>query len=58
MRLLLDTNVYVYMVSDIESLTPDVRAVLEDVTGHFPPNDARQFRHEVPLLSKTGLSSY
>ena len=31
MRLLLDTNVYVYMVSDIESLTPDVRAVLEDV---------------------------
>ena len=31
MRLLLDTNVYVYMVSDIESLTLDVRAVLENV---------------------------
>ena len=31
MRLLLDTNVYVYMVSDIQSLTSDVRAVLEDV---------------------------
>ena len=30
MRLLLDTNVYVYMVSDIESLTRDVRAALED----------------------------
>ena len=30
MRLLLDTNIYVYLVSDIESLTPDVCAVLED----------------------------
>ena len=30
MRLLLDTNVYVYMVSDIESLTRNVRAALED----------------------------
>lgn len=30
MRLLLDTNIYVYMVSDIDSLTRDVRAVLED----------------------------
>ena len=30
MRLLLDTNIYVYLVSDIESLTPDVRSVLED----------------------------
>ena len=30
MRLLLDTNIYVYMVSDVESLTPDVRSVLED----------------------------
>jgi len=30
MRLLPDTNVYVYMVSDIESLTRDVRAALED----------------------------
>lgn len=31
MRLLLDTNIYVYMVSDMDSLTRDVRAVLEDV---------------------------
>ncbi len=31
MRLLLDTNIYVYMVSDRDSLTGDVRAVLEDV---------------------------
>lgn len=31
MRLLLDTNIYVFMVSDIDSLTRDVRAVLEDV---------------------------
>lgn len=31
MRLLLDTNIYVYMVSDMDSLTLDVRAVLEDV---------------------------
>ena len=30
MRLLLDTNIYVYMVSDINSLTNDVRAVIED----------------------------
>ena len=30
MRLLLDTNIYVYMVSDIKSLTSDVRAILED----------------------------
>ena len=30
MRLLLDTNIYVYLVSDIESLTPDVCAILED----------------------------
>ena len=30
MRLLLDTNIYVYMVSDINSLTKDVRAVIED----------------------------
>ena len=31
MRLLLDTNIYVYMVSDVDSLTRGVRAVLEDV---------------------------
>ena len=31
MRLLLDTNIYVYMVSDMDSLTSDVRAVIEDV---------------------------
>lgn len=31
MRLLLDTNIYVFMVNDIDSLTRDVRAVLEDV---------------------------
>ncbi len=31
MRLLLDTNIYVYMVSDKDSLTRDVRAALEDV---------------------------
>ena len=30
MRLLLDTNIYVYMVSDINSLTNDVCAVIED----------------------------
>ena len=30
MRLLLDTNIYVFLVSDIESLTPDVCAILED----------------------------
>jgi PIN domain nuclease of toxin-antitoxin system len=30
MRLLLDTNIYVYLVSDIEALTQDVRAILED----------------------------
>lgn len=30
MRLLLDTNIYVYMVSDVESLTKDVRAIIED----------------------------
>ena len=30
MRLLLDTNIYVYMVSDMDALTRDVRAVLED----------------------------
>ena len=30
MRLLLDTNIYVYMVSDTDSLTCDVRAILED----------------------------
>ena len=30
MRLLLDTNIYVYMVSDIELLTSDVYALLED----------------------------
>jgi len=30
MRLLLDTNIYVYMVSDTDALTRDVRAVLED----------------------------
>ena len=30
MRLLLDTNIYVYMVSDRESLTRDVRDILED----------------------------
>ena len=31
MRLLLDTNIYVYMVSDTSSLTSDVRAIIEDV---------------------------
>ena len=30
MRLLLDTNIYVYMVSDQKSLTKDVCAHLED----------------------------
>lgn len=30
MRLLLDTNIYVYMVSDINALTNDVRAIIED----------------------------
>jgi len=30
MRLLLDTNIYVHMVSDIDSLTHDVRAIIED----------------------------
>ena len=30
MRLLLDTNIYVFMISDRESLTSDVCAVLED----------------------------
>lgn len=30
MRLLLDTNIYVYMVSDIELLTRDTYALLED----------------------------
>ena len=30
MRLLLDTNIYVYMVSDVKSLTKDVRSILED----------------------------
>ena len=30
MRLLLDTNIYVYMISDIEALNNDVRTVLED----------------------------
>ena len=30
MRLLLDTNIYVYMVSDRQSLTKDVYAYLED----------------------------
>ena len=30
MRLLLDTNIYVYMVSDQKSLTKDVCAYLED----------------------------
>lgn len=30
MRLLLDTNIYVYMVNDIESLTKNVRTLLED----------------------------
>ena len=31
MRLLLDTNIYVYMVSDTSSLTSDVCAIIEDV---------------------------
>ena len=30
MRLLLDTNIYVYMISDQKSLSNDVRAILED----------------------------
>ena len=30
MRLLLDTNIYVYMISDQKSLSKDVRAILED----------------------------
>jgi len=30
MRLLLDTNIYVYMVSNTDALTRDVCAVLED----------------------------
>ena len=30
MRLLLDTNIYVYMISDRTSLTKDVCAYLED----------------------------
>lgn len=30
MRLLLDTNIYVYMISDRKSLSNDVRAILED----------------------------
>lgn len=30
MRLLLDTNIYVYMISDQKSLNNDVRAILED----------------------------
>ena len=30
MRLLLDTNIYVYMISDQKSLDNDVRAILED----------------------------
>jgi PIN domain nuclease of toxin-antitoxin system len=30
MRLLLDTNIYVFMVSDMDSLTNDVRIILED----------------------------
>ena len=30
MRLLLDTNIYVFMVSDRELLTDDVRTILED----------------------------
>ena len=30
MQILLDTNIYVYMISDPKSLIRDVRAVLED----------------------------
>ena len=30
MRLLLDTNIYVFMVSDRQSLTKDVSALIED----------------------------
>ena len=30
MRLLLDTNIYVYMISDQKSLSKDVRAILEN----------------------------
>ena len=62
MRLLLDTNVYVYMVSDIESLTPDVRAVLEDVE-HLKylsivslQELITAFRTKFPFYRKQGLA--
>ena len=58
MRLLLDTNIFVYMVSDKESLTKDVYALLEDPANlkYISQESVREL--VVAYRSKRLLSKY
>lgn len=56
MRLLLDTNIYVYMVNDIESLTKNVRTLLEDYDNLIII--AQDLSHKMTLVSSDTKFAY
>ena len=55
MRYLIDTNIFVYLSTDVECLSKDVAAIIQEPQGHKDPSDhviiAHAITEHLPLIS-------